>query len=143
MPNSPRRRVILPHVRRAVYDRDGAACVFCGSVTALELDHVIPWSQGGSDASWNLRILCARCNRSRGTRATSDDTTTRPPTAPRCTSCAALTPTTWGWCTYCHAYNDINERDIDRCPDPDRCGCATTLRYRRRQARRTARRGRH
>lgn len=138
------RRAILPHVRRAVYDRDGARCVFCGATTALELDHVIPWSRGGSDASWNLRVLCGTCNRSRGTRTTADDTATRPPAAPRCTACAPVTATAWGWCTYCHDYGDIDERDTDRCPDPSTCGCLEVLRYARRQARKNRRtRGGH
>lgn len=29
----------------------------------MEVDHIRPWSQGGSDALWNLQPLCKPCNR--------------------------------------------------------------------------------
>lgn len=31
-----------------------------------EADHIVPWSQGGSDAVSNLRVTHAHCNQSRG-----------------------------------------------------------------------------
>lgn len=31
----------------------------------MEVDHIRPWSQGGSDAMWNLQPLCRPCNRSK------------------------------------------------------------------------------
>jgi hypothetical protein len=59
-----------PHIplatRRAVFDRDGRACGFCGRGDALELDHVIPFSRGGPDTVANLRVLCKPCNMGRG-----------------------------------------------------------------------------
>jgi HNH endonuclease len=54
------------NLRRAVFIRDGCACVQCGALDLLELDHVIPFSLGGPDTVANLRVLCRRCNRKRG-----------------------------------------------------------------------------
>jgi hypothetical protein len=33
---------------------------------ALEIDHILPWSQGGRTVDENLRPLCVPCHRSRG-----------------------------------------------------------------------------
>lgn len=60
-----RRRLSMAE-RTAILDRDGWACVWCGSTTDLELDHVIPWSRGGACSATNLQTLCRRCNRAKG-----------------------------------------------------------------------------
>lgn len=31
----------------------------------MEVDHIRPWSMGGSDAVWNLQAMCKPCNRSK------------------------------------------------------------------------------
>lgn len=31
----------------------------------MEVDHILPWSQGGSDELYNLQPLCKPCNRSK------------------------------------------------------------------------------
>ena len=31
----------------------------------MEVDHIKPWSQGGSDELWNLQPLCKPCNRNK------------------------------------------------------------------------------
>ena len=57
--------------RLAIYIRDGLECVYCGSNvedTKLTLDHLIPYSMGGSNDQTNLVTCCHRCNSSRGTR---------------------------------------------------------------------------
>jgi len=38
----------------------------------MEVDHIRPWSQGGSDELWNLQPLCKPCNRTK-----SDDASLR------------------------------------------------------------------
>jgi 5-methylcytosine-specific restriction protein A len=58
--------------RLGIYLRDGLACVYCGATvedgTQLSLDHIIPYSEGGSTKSDNLVSCCKKCNDSRGNR---------------------------------------------------------------------------
>jgi hypothetical protein len=53
---------IPDRVRAAVWLRDGARCVGCGSVKNLEFDHVIPLSMGGASSVRNVVVMCSRCN---------------------------------------------------------------------------------
>lgn len=62
------RAPIPPSLRLAVYERDGWRCVECGSIDRLSLDHIYPWSLGGSDEFGNLRTLCRSCNSRKGAR---------------------------------------------------------------------------
>lgn len=39
----------------------------------MEVDHIRPWSQGGSDELYNLQPLCRPCNRSKSNNATFGD----------------------------------------------------------------------
>jgi hypothetical protein len=59
---------IPEHLRTAVMERDGYACVQCGATEDLTLDHIHPWSLGGPDTYSNLRVLCRSCNSSKGAR---------------------------------------------------------------------------
>lgn len=58
--------------RLAIYLRDGLACVYCGSSVEngaqLSLDHLTPYSLGGSNDAANLVTCCSKCNSSRGNR---------------------------------------------------------------------------
>jgi hypothetical protein len=58
-----RRKAIPKAVQREVWVRDAGQCVQCGSKRALEFDHLIPLSEGGSDTVRNLQLLCQACNR--------------------------------------------------------------------------------
>jgi hypothetical protein len=43
-------------------------CVYCGSITDLTTDHLIPHSRGGDDSADNVVLACQTCNVSRGDR---------------------------------------------------------------------------
>ncbi len=92
--------------RRAVYRRDGWACQHCYvtyaggrdaelAYDALHIDHIVPWSAGGSDLGENLRTLCRYCNETRSNFV--DIAPSRP------------LPVTW-WCTSCYGRRG-NEED--------------------------------
>lgn len=56
-------------VQRAVRDRDGDACAYCGSREGpFHLDHVMPWSRGGRSTVENMTVACAPCNWSKGSK---------------------------------------------------------------------------
>jgi hypothetical protein len=61
--DSKSRSLIPEEVKIAVWRRDSARCVKCGSQENLEYDHIIPVSKGGSNTARNIQILCERCNR--------------------------------------------------------------------------------
>ena len=60
------REPIPEPVRHEVWRRDQGRCVDCGSRSKLEFDHIIPWSQGGSNTARNLELRCESCNRKKG-----------------------------------------------------------------------------
>lgn len=66
--SSPVRPRISDRVRRFVYKRDNHRCVECGATENLSLDHIYPYSRGGSDSHENLRTLCRSCNSKKGAR---------------------------------------------------------------------------
>jgi 5-methylcytosine-specific restriction endonuclease McrA len=67
------RRPIPKAIRAEVFERDDYGCVLCGAEDFLTLDHVFPWSQGGEDTADNLRVLCRRCNSSKGARIRAEE----------------------------------------------------------------------
>jgi 5-methylcytosine-specific restriction protein A len=62
------RRKIPAEVRQFVMDRDSNACRQCSATEDLALDHIYPWSKGGSDRAGNLQVLCQSCNSSKGAK---------------------------------------------------------------------------
>ena len=73
------RRHIPAAVRRAVWRRYGGACCYqdpltgvsCGSTHLVQIDHIVPVAQGGSDDISNFRLRCAVHNRRRDPRCAS------------------------------------------------------------------------
>jgi len=68
-----RKRGNIPSsVRQMIYDRDGNQCVKCDSGVCLSLDHIVPWSKGGSDDESNLQTMCQSCNSSKSNRVAAN-----------------------------------------------------------------------
>ena len=61
-----KRPTVDPTLRRAVYARDGYACIHCGSTDRLSIDHIYPYSRGGEATLENLQTLCLSCNCRKG-----------------------------------------------------------------------------
>lgn len=53
-------------LRLATFERDGFACVQCGSTENLERDHVVPVAADGPNTLENSQTLCRSCNRRKG-----------------------------------------------------------------------------
>ena len=73
------RRHIPEAVRRAVWRRDGGTCCYqdpltgvtCGATHLVQIDHIVPVAQGGSNDLVNLRLRCTVHNRRRDPRCAS------------------------------------------------------------------------
>jgi 5-methylcytosine-specific restriction endonuclease McrA len=63
-PGQPNRATILPRLRAEVLARDRHRCTTpgCGATRYLEVHHLTPRSQGGSNRPENLVTLCGRCH---------------------------------------------------------------------------------
>ena len=54
--------------------RPGSERAYIRDDEKMEVDHIVPWSRGGSDALYNLQPLCKPCNRSKSNAAGFGDT---------------------------------------------------------------------
>ncbi|MBL6989904.1 MAG: HNH endonuclease [Bacteriovoracaceae bacterium] len=61
-PSNKQTRYIDKATRDEVYTRAHGKCQNCGSVYALEIDHVDNYAKGGSNDPTNLQLLCRACN---------------------------------------------------------------------------------
>ncbi len=69
----PRSRTIPQVTKDEVWRRDGARCAICGATNGpWHIDHVFPFSKGGTNAPDNLQVLCAPCNLRKGATVGSD-----------------------------------------------------------------------
>lgn len=68
----PKREGISPRLRAMVMERDGYACTLChtrGSTeNPLQIGHLTPVAQGGTNEEENLRVECRDCNLGGGAR---------------------------------------------------------------------------
>jgi len=67
------RRTIPPGLRWKIFSRDDFKCTVCGKdpknyEITLEVDHLIPWAEGGPTEMDNLRTLCSKCNLGKGNK---------------------------------------------------------------------------
>lgn len=60
-----KRILIHPRKRQKIFERDNFKCVNCGvsgDFNCLEVDHIIPVVNGGTNELSNLQTLCYKCN---------------------------------------------------------------------------------
>ncbi len=55
-------RYIPTHIVGEVWRIFNGKCAKCGSENDLHVDHIIPFSLGGSNDIKNLQLLCKKCN---------------------------------------------------------------------------------
>jgi len=73
----PEREPISRKIRFEVFKRDGFKCQYCGRSApevVLEVDHIKPVKEGGTNDITNLITSCKDCNRGKGTRLLDDKT---------------------------------------------------------------------
>lgn len=60
-------RTYRGRMRQLILERDGYRCVLCGKSPvdgiSLEVDHIIPWEDGGKTTYDNGRTVCSECNK--------------------------------------------------------------------------------
>lgn len=64
--NKPNSRNIGDSLRFDVLKKSNFRCVYCGKTsnqTSLEIDHIKPFSKGGTNELKNLQAVCGRCNK--------------------------------------------------------------------------------
>ena len=69
---------VPPYLRSQVREIDKGVCAYCHSpegltVSAFEIDHILPISSGGASVLDNLCLACATCNRNKGARLDAFD----------------------------------------------------------------------
>ncbi len=57
-------------LRKQILERDRYTCCACRTISVMdiEVDHLIPISQGGTDDPSNLRAMCRRCHATKTAR---------------------------------------------------------------------------
>jgi len=67
-----RRKQVSEILRNTILQRDQFKCVSCGSSENLVLDHIIPFTHGGTTDPSNLQTLCKKCNTDKRDRRVLD-----------------------------------------------------------------------
>ena len=63
--NRRRRTKITPRLRARIRERDNETCQECGyneRAWELQIDHIVPYRDGGPTVADNLRLLCLACH---------------------------------------------------------------------------------
>jgi ATP adenylyltransferase len=71
----PATGIIPGSVRYNTFKRAQGRCELCGiphEERALDVDHIVPRSEGGTDDPYNLQALCWRCNQDKGAGDATD-----------------------------------------------------------------------
>lgn len=71
-----KRKAVSPRSRFEIFKRDKFTCQYCGSKApdvVLEVDHIAPVAEGGTNDPLNLVTACTTCNGGKGARRLSDD----------------------------------------------------------------------
>ena len=71
------RKAIKKSVRFEIFKRDSFTCQYCGRKAPdviLEIDHIIPVKEGGTNDIMNLVTSCKDCNRGKSCKLLSDET---------------------------------------------------------------------
>lgn len=71
-----KRKDLSKKVRFEVFKRDSFKCQYCGGAVpdvTLEVDHIIPVSEGGTNDLINLITSCRECNAGKSNRMLDDD----------------------------------------------------------------------
>ena len=77
MEANAKRKPISKKIRFEVFKRDKFVCQYCGRMAPdviLEVDHIVPVAEGGTNDLLNLITSCRDCNRGKGKTTISDDT---------------------------------------------------------------------
>lgn len=70
-----KRKPLSKKKRFEIFKRDGFVCQYCGRKppeAVLEVDHIFPYSKGGTDKETNLITSCFDCNRGKRDSELSD-----------------------------------------------------------------------
>ncbi len=64
-------RAFDARMKRRVYRKQDGICVICKedfAMSAMEADHITPWSEGGKTIEENCQMLCRKCNREKSSK---------------------------------------------------------------------------
>jgi 5-methylcytosine-specific restriction endonuclease McrA len=56
-----------PDLRFYLFDRQGGRCAICGQPLGddFQIDHIIPWAEGGPTNTNNLQAICPKCHKTK------------------------------------------------------------------------------
>jgi len=62
----------VPFSKRNIMVRDDYKCMYCGAISNLTIDHIIPISRGGKSNFENCTTSCQPCNNKKGKHTPSE-----------------------------------------------------------------------